>query len=120
MHSKRSLVVVSVTSDRTRDALGASLDDYAEQAARHLRGLKRLHSGEPEPFRSRYPAVAVRGRGVAKSGVRERILLVVTRRPKIAAYAVLVARNARSIAARDARRAKRVIRSLTGRPVASG
>jgi hypothetical protein len=120
MQSKGRLVIVSVTSDRTKDALGASLEDYALEAARRLRGLRRLRTGEARPFPSRYPAVAVRGRGVARTGIRERLLLVITRRPEIAAYAILVARNAVPAAARDARRAKRVIRSLTGRPVVSG
>jgi hypothetical protein len=120
LRSKGKLVVVSITADRTEDALAVSLDDYAEQTARRLRGFKRLRTGKPRPFRSRYPAIAVRGNGVAKGGVRERLLLVITRRPELAAYAILVVRNARSPNSRDTRRAKRVIRSLTGRPPTGG
>lgn len=121
LRPKDRLVVVSITADRSPEALRAGLDDYAEETADRLPGLRKLKLKPPVPFeRALYPGFAVRGTGTAKGGVRERLLVVVLRRPEFAAYAALVASNARAPARRD-RQARRILRTLTGRPAqASG
>jgi len=114
------LVVVSITADRSADALRVGLDDYAQETAKRLPGLQKLKLNSPVPFEgARYPGFAVRGKGTAKGGVRERLLVVVMRRSDLAAYAALVASNARAPARRE-RKAKRILRTLTGRPAAEG
>jgi hypothetical protein len=120
LRPKDRLVVVSITADRSAEALGAGLDDYAEETAKRLPGLRNLRLKPAGPFEgARYPGFAVRGTGTAKGGVRERLLVVVMRRPELAAYVALVASNARAPARRE-RQAKRILRTLTGRPVAEG
>lgn len=112
------LVAVSVSADRTVEALRIPLEDYATEATRALPGFKDLEVGEPRPFQSRYEGVAVPAAGrEAKSGVRQRLLFVAMRRDDLATYPVLVASNARRARERDRSEALRMMRTLRGRPV---
>jgi hypothetical protein len=118
MRSPDHLVAVSISADRTLEAVGFPLDDYVEQAAEALPRFRKLEVGRPRPFRDEYPARAVGAEGV-KDGVRQRLLFVALRRRGVVTYPVLVARNAEKKSGYYAGEALRMVRTLRGRPLDS-
>jgi hypothetical protein len=115
-------VVVSVSADRTSDALELPLDDYAKQVADGLasQGFDQLQVAEPEPTDSAYEAVSVTATGIRTgSGVPQRLEVVIVRRPDLAAYPVLIA-SSTGAPPRELARAATSVSSLRGRPVEIG
>ena len=119
VRSADGLVVISIAADRTREALALPLEDFASRALAALPGYEEpLDPGEPEPFRHRYAGVAVTARGTAaRSGVEQRIRLVVLRRAKLAALTAVVAVNSGAASAASERVAERVLASVRSRPI---
>jgi hypothetical protein len=111
-------VAVSVSADRSREALAVPLEEFASRVADALRGFKRLRTGWPRPFRARYEAVALPGSGQsAKGDVPQNLLVVVERNEGVATYTVLIARNARAGSRSHREEVSRMVRSLRSRPV---
>lgn len=125
LSSPDSLVLISITADRTSGALELPLRDFAFRTAEALgtevAGAGRfqdLDIGRPAPFRHRYSAAAVRATGTPRNGeVRERLLIAVIRREPYATYTAIVRANAEQDSPHaDRETVKQVLRSLRGRP----
>ena len=110
------LVAVSISADRTTEAIEFPLDDYAEQATAAL-AFGQIDAGEPHRFEAEYNAEAVEATGRARGGLRQRLTFIAMRRDHVATYAVLVARNAERDTRYYAQEALRMIRTLRGRPI---
>jgi hypothetical protein len=118
LRSPDHLVAVSISADRTPEALEARLEPFAAGAAKSLPGFRNLKTRKPRRFEQRYTGVAVPARGRAReSAVRQRLLLIVLRRKGIATYPVLIARNAERSSAFYGRQAVKIVRTLRGRPI---
>jgi hypothetical protein len=113
------LVAVSITPDRTSEALEIPLKDFAARALAALPGFEReLKPGPPRRFRGRYEGIEVRGTGTAaQSGVRERVRLIVLRRDAIVTLTVVLAASTRASARASDKLAERMLRTLRSRPI---
>jgi hypothetical protein len=114
--------VISVTGDRTADALELPLDEYATQVAEGLasQGFEQLEVGEPQERRSAYDAAAVAATATPEGGgAPQKLEVVIIRRPDLAAYPALIASVARAPAKLLAQ-ARASVASLRGRPVELG
>jgi hypothetical protein len=113
------LVAVSITPDRTDEALAIPLEDFATRALIALPGFEReLEPGPARRFRGRYEGVEVRAAGTAaETGVRQRVRLVVLRRDAIVTFTVVLAASTRPSARASNRLAERMLRTLRSRPV---
>jgi hypothetical protein len=119
IHSPDRRVAVSISADRTDEALEAPLTDLAVEIADNLEGngFGKVRVGRPRPLKHRYQAVSVTATARSNSGVHERLQIISLRRDRLAGFAVLVARRA-SIPSRLYRPAtRRMIASLRGRPL---
>jgi len=119
LRSPDHLVAVSVSADRSLEAVEFPLDDFVVQAAEGLPGYRRLDVGRARPFEAKYQARAVGSRGT-EGGVRQRMLFIALRRPGIVTYPVLIASNARRDSAYYKAEALRMVRTLRGRPPGAG
>lgn len=117
LRSPDQLVAVSISADRTTDAIEFPLDEYALGAAEALTGFEDLEVEKPRPFEARYDAEAVAATGETKGGVRQRLEFIAMRRGSLATYAVLIARNAEEESGFYAHEALRIVRTLRGRPI---
>ncbi len=119
--SPDKLIAISISADRTGEALEAPLDGFATATAEGLGGFEGLKVGSPRSFKgAAYPGVEVTGRGrQSESKVPQRIQLVILRREGIASYPVLAAINTRKGSPFD-EQVDRIVRSLRGRPVEVG
>ena len=115
LRSPDRLVAISISADRTVEAVEFPLDDFVVDAAGALPGYRRLKVGRPRPFTAKYPARSVRATGI-ENGVRQSMLFVALRRKGLVTYPVLVARNdeTRSVYYYD--EGLRIVRTLRGRP----
>lgn len=95
--SPDEIAVVSISADRTDEALAIPVDQFATRAIAALGGFEQpLEPSEPRPFRGT-PLDAVRvdaGGRVADTGVMQRVTLVVLRREGVVNYALVLAVNA--------------------------
>jgi hypothetical protein len=117
-----TVVVISVTGDRTADALELPLDEYATQVAEGLgtEGFEQLEVGEAEPREGPYEAVSVTATGVRdEGGQRQNFEVVIARRDELAAYPILIAGHLRA-PPRYFSQARASVASLRGRPVELG
>lgn len=119
VRSPDRLVAVSLTADRTDNALGPAFDQYTSATAADLeRVFSDLDPGRPQPYSHHYRALAVEASGRAReSGVRQDLLLVTLRRSKLAAFTALAAVNAKRQPKEHMRQAERIISTIRGRPV---
>jgi hypothetical protein len=117
LRSPDHLVAVSISADRTAEAVEFRLADYAAQAVEALPSFEELSSRKPHVFEARYEARAVSATGESKAGVPQRLLFVAMRRKDLVTYAVLVARNAEEKSGFYSREALRMVRTLRGRPI---
>lgn len=67
------LVAVSISADRTTEAIEFPLDDYTVEATEALTGFKDFEVGKARPFKAHYEAEAVEATGTAKGRVRQRL-----------------------------------------------
>jgi hypothetical protein len=115
-------VVISVTGDRTSDALELPLDEYATQVAEGLvsQGFEQLEVGESEERKSAYEAAGVTATGTPKGdGAPQTLEIVIVRRPDLAAYPTLIASVA-GAPSKQLAQARTSVASLRGRPVELG
>jgi hypothetical protein len=118
LRSPDRLVAISISAERTTEAIDFPLDKYAFQAAEALPGFKGLKVRRPHRFKAQYNAQAVEATGRSKHGVRQELLFIAMRRDHVATYAVLVAGNAEKDTRFYTAEALRMVRTLRGRPVA--
>lgn len=116
LKSPGSAAVVSVTADRSEQALQVGLAEYARGVAERLTGgavaveieIAVLPASGYEVARTR-----------PKRTGRERLQVLVVRRPELAAYPLLVASDRSAKPAVLAPLVAGIVRSLRGRPVAA-
>jgi len=113
------LVVMSISADRSNEALMGDPRTFAVQTFSALEGYEgELDPSEPQRFRHRYNAFEVKGRGVAAdSGVRQRMRLIVLEREGAAVVTAVIAENADVGAPGEVRQALQALRTLRTRPV---
>ncbi len=114
------LVSATISVDRTDDALEVDPKDFASRTAELVPGYKSaLKPSAPKPFRHPYEAAIAEARGVAeKSGVRQRVRVVVLERKGVAVVTAVIAENVERSARAEARQALASIESLRTRPPA--
>jgi hypothetical protein len=110
-------IAVSISADRTDQALSQPLGAYATGAAKSLGGLRRIKLRATSPFSHRYAAVQVRADGVGARGVHEKALLVALRRDHLASFVVASLRRAGVPNALYAAQVKRIVKTLRSRPI---
>jgi hypothetical protein len=116
LKSPGSTAVIRVTGDRSPDAIDSNLDEYAAEL---LAGLGA--SGPPAPVGGLEPAegyelASVSGMGASQGVARERLQVVVVRRPQLAAFPILIASDAGVKPVELDPLVARVVSSLRGRP----
>jgi hypothetical protein len=117
LRSPDKVVAISITADRTDEALNTPLESYATETLKNLDGFTGLTPTGVRPYKAQYPAAIATADGkLASSGVKQRLTLVVLRREGIAAYPVLASRNA-GVRSPFVKQIDAVIHSLRGRPV---
>ena len=107
LSSPGNAAVVSITADRTANALQADLEDYALEVAAQIGGADAAVAKTPKPGLG-YEAAG------ARSGDTE---VIVVRRPELAAYPMLVASAAGVKASELDPIVAEIVASLRGRPV---
>jgi hypothetical protein len=115
LRSPDRLVAISISADRTVEAVEFPLNDFVVDAAEALPGYRRLKVARPRPFAAKYPARSVRATGI-EDGVRQRMLFVALRRKGVVTYPVLVARNDEKRSGYYYDEGLRMVRTLRGRP----
>jgi len=122
IRSPDRLVAVSITSDRTEDALSIPLDSYARGALNAIPGFRGgVEAESPKPLSGTpYDAVELDAHGIASSsGVTEQVTLVVMRRDEAVNFVAAIALNSDQPAATAERTtALRMVRTLRDQPVA--
>jgi hypothetical protein len=117
LESPDTQVAISVSADRTDEALGIPLERFTLGAVESLSGFDGLKPGKAAEYAAHYPAVAVRAIGRRKgSGILQKLLLVIQRREGLAVYPALAATNAGKPSP-FVQQIDPIIRSLRGRPV---
>ena len=113
------LVSATIAVDRSDDALGGDPKAFATETAKLLEGYRKpLEPGKPKPFAHEYDAAIAEAEGVAKrSGVPQRVSVIVLERKGVAVVTAVIAANAKEQKAKpEARQAQDSIRSLRTRP----
>ena len=119
MTAPDELVIVTISADRTGEALELDPGAYATQTLAALEGYKRpLEPSNPRPFPHRYEAVEARSSGVAAgTGVHQDVRTVVIRRDGLAVVTAVLAANAERAPAAEVTAALKALRTLRTRPV---
>jgi hypothetical protein len=117
VHSPDQLLAITVTTDRTDEAIEIDLDDWARRVADALPGFGELGGIEPRPFEHPYPAVAFDVADGDVDGSADGLLLVALEREGLVKVTALAAWNAAKTPRRDIRTAVRVLRTIRTRPV---
>jgi hypothetical protein len=116
------LTTVSITADRGREALELPVAAFARRAfaalsERRYRGS--LEAGHVRRPSGHYEAAAVTGRGEARgSRFRQRVTLIVLRRPGLVNYTAVIATNAERAPEREQHEAERMVRTVRDQPAA--
>ena len=117
LRSPDHLVAVSISADRTLEAVEFPLDDYVERGGR---GAAALQEAEGRDARGR-SATSTRPRPSARRGSRtacaSEMLFIALRRRGVVTYPLLVARNAEKKSGYYYDEALRMVRTLRGRPL---
>jgi len=113
------LVVMSVSADRSDEALAANQPTLAAETFAALEGYKgTLDPSDPRRFKHRYDAFQVEGQGVsAKTKVRQNLRVVVLEREGSTVVTAVIAENAKEKAPAEVRQALDALRTLRTRPV---
>lgn len=113
------LVVVTITADRTGDAVELDPGEFARQTIVAIEGYERpLEPSEPRRFEHRYDASEVRSNGVAAgSGVRQEVRAIVIRRADLVVVTAVLAANASRAPKAEIAEALDALRTLRTRPV---
>jgi hypothetical protein len=118
IRSADRLVAVSIVPDRTREAVEIPLREFAERALAALPGYEgELEPARVRPVRHRYDGVRATTRAIAaRTGVPQRVQVVVLRRGRHVTFTVVVAANVEG--GRPGERvAEQMVRTLRSRPV---
>jgi hypothetical protein len=113
------LVAMSLSADRTDEAVGADPRELAVRTFQALEGYKgELDPSEPKRFKHPYEAFEVRGEGVAAAtGVAQRLRVIVLKREGMTVVTVVIAENAKEKAPSEVDQALDVVRTVRTRPV---
>ena len=116
------LVAISISPDRTDEALGIDIDQFAARATAALPGLEgAAQPSDPRPYKHRYEAVqSTLEAKEADSGVKQRVSLIVIRRDHVVTFTAVIAANADRRARPSERLARKVVATLRSRPPSSG
>jgi hypothetical protein len=122
--SPDKLVTLSVSADRSAEALELEPDEFATRA---LAGLGRsgyrqdLEPSDPKPFRARYAGARVDATGTAAgTGVRQNVSVIVLRREGIATFTAVIAANAERPTEPAVKLAEQALTTLRSQPAAAG
>jgi hypothetical protein len=121
IRSYDGLVVVAISADRTEEALNAPLGQFATATASALPGLKdATQPSKPEPFHHKYDAVetSLTAKSV-KTGVPERVTVVVIRRDHLALFSAELFANATRRAEGATTLARKALKTLRSQPPSS-
>jgi hypothetical protein len=110
-------IAVSISADRTDQALNQPLGDYTTGAAKSLGGLSRIKVLGTNPLRDRYSAVEVRASGLGTGGIKEQAVLVGLRRDHLATFVVASLRRAGVPNAIYGAQVTRIVKTLRSRPI---
>jgi hypothetical protein len=113
------LVSATITIDRTNDALSGDPKASATRTAELLPGYEKpLKPSKPKPFGQEYDGAIVEAEGVAKkSGVRQRVRVIVLERKGVAVVTAVIAANAQEENAKpEAKQAEEAVKTLRTRP----
>jgi hypothetical protein len=112
------LVSAAISIDRTDDALGGEPNVFAPQTAELLPGYKEpLDPGESKPFKHEYEGAIAEAKGVAKkSGVPQRVSVIVLERKGVAVITAVIAEIAKRNTGAESKQAQEAIRTLRTRP----
>ena len=112
------LVFAAITIDRTDDALGGDPKAFATETAELLPGYeKALDPGKAKPFKHPYEGAIVEAKGVAKkSGVPQRVNVIVLERAGVAVVTAVIAENAERNVGAESKQALETISTLRTRP----
>lgn len=113
------LVVMSLSADRSDEALAGDLETLAVRTFGALEGYEgQLDPSEPSPFKHEYDAYEVEGQGVsAETGVRQNLRVIVLEREGTTVVTAVIAENAREKAPGEVKQALESLRTLRTRPV---
>lgn len=117
--SPDKLVTLSVSADRTNEALELSPEDFA---ARTMTGLadsyEGLKPGKPKSFSGHYDGATVEGSGKAVgTGVEQDVTVAVLRREGVANFTAVIAANADEPTQPAVELAKEALDTLRSQPV---
>jgi hypothetical protein len=110
-------IAVSISADRTDQALNQPLGDYATGTAKSLGGLSRIKILGTRTLRDRYSAVEVRASGFGKGGIKEQAVLVGLRRDHLATFVVASLRRADVPGVLYGAQVTRIVKTLRSRPI---
>jgi hypothetical protein len=112
------LVSGAITIDRTDDALGGDPKAFATQTAKLLPGYKQaLDPSKAKPFGHEYDGAVVEANGVSKkSGVPQKVQVIVLERKGVAVVTAVIAENSKENAGAEAKQAEQAIKTLRTRP----
>jgi hypothetical protein len=121
--SPDKLVTLSVSADRSDEALELAPGAFAVRATKRLgeeRYPRGLEAGRPRRFGTHYNGVVVRAQGKAATGVEQDVSVVVLRRAGIANFTAVIAANAGKPTGPAVGLAERGLRSLRSQPPRAG
>jgi hypothetical protein len=110
-------IAVSISADRTDQALNQPLGDYATGAAKSLGGLSGIKILGTRALRDRYSAVEVRASGFGKGGIKEQAVLVGLRRDHLATFVVASLRRADVPGVLYGAQVARIVKTLRSQPI---
>jgi hypothetical protein len=116
--SPDKLLTLSISADRTGDALEITPEEFATRTMAALSGNYRtpLDPGEPKRFPGHYPGVEVSSSGKAAGGVRQDVSVIVLRRDNVAVFTAVIASNAAKATRQHTEFAERALRALRSQP----
>lgn len=117
VHSPDQLLAISVTTDRTDEAIEFDLAEFATRVGDALPGFEGSSGLAPKPFAHRYSAVSKTVARGEVDGPAESLLLVILAREGLVKVTALTAWNAEKAPARDVRDARRILRTIRTRPI---
>jgi hypothetical protein len=113
------LVSAAITIDRTDDALGGDPEEFATQTLELLPGYtKPLEASKAKSFDHPYSGAIAEAKGVSKkTGVPQRVSIIVLERKGVAVVTAVIAENAeRKDASAEAQQAEKAVKTLRTRP----
>ena len=115
------LAKLSISADRTGDAVELPIEDFAVRVLAARPGYEEpIEPGEPREFEHPYAGAVVEAEGVAiaeGTGVAQRVEVIVLRRPQLVNLTIVIAANAIPEGLRSAWIAERLVETMRSRPV---